>query len=86
MNDKLKRLMEIHDELHDIANDFAIAGHGNVGVEIHQTANNLGVVKRMIEEGVGVDDKLRQAMKWVEDKPGMTPEMKAMAVRFLVNS
>jgi hypothetical protein len=70
MNDKrITRLNEILNELHDIANSFAGDETGVVAVELHYSSNRIANALRMLEDGITPEDKHKQLVEWLSDKP-----------------
>ena len=69
MNEKAyQRLGEIHDELHTLANTFAGSVTGPIAVELHQIANRIYKARRMMTNGVTVEDTDCQAEEWCDQQ------------------
>ena len=63
-----KRLDEIHSELHDLANSYAIAHEGVIAVELHGVANRILNAMTMVENGPTQEDSDRQIEEWCNNQ------------------
>jgi hypothetical protein len=66
-----QRLEKLHEQLFNLANEFALDGEGTVAVEIHNACNRLIEAKRIAENGASEDDDRRQITEWFMNQPGL---------------
>lgn len=64
-----KRLQEISNELHDIANSYAGDETGIVAVRLHGASGQISDCLRMLESGINSSDKLSVIQDWLSKQP-----------------
>lgn len=77
MDKRIKRLEQIENEIHDIANSYAGDLTGPVAVELHRAGGYLHEAIDMAIRGPTKEDKRRQLTEWfLEHQPELAnPQM-----------
>lgn len=69
IDQRVKRLQEISDELHGIANSFAGDKTGVVAARLHGASGQISDCLRMLESGINSSDKLNLMEDWLSKQP-----------------